>query len=450
MARAAGLAWKVLAVAGIVGYPILIHLGLTGGAADPARTVLLMAPMAALGCWPSRARRTGCYRSSSRQAPPAPPGCWRAARGWDDAAVRRTHAAAYLHAGTVRPDAAPGGKPSSRALRAAARGGTLPPVMERHTRAHGCGACSSPRSSRAPRSSWRSVTESWSLFINVLSFPLVGLMFAGDYLYRVIRYRHLPQSSIATAIQAYAKDRASSFCRAEASPMADLPLVRHDPDLAFAHRRGEIVRAGEFRRGIAPRRNASGSPLRNQPLHGSLPLRRRLCRGAAARPDQPDAAHPYARRDREAGSRLPGPLLPRRRRRSALRCARRRLAHGTGDTGRSASPPSCSPPALPAILCRIPSPGAGWSQRRWPRSSACESGTSPAWRSSAPCRRSTCTAWNRRCSCRCRARWSCMAAARSFRGHLRRARDPATAAGTSDHAGPLARAAGGRDRPAPA
>jgi hypothetical protein len=36
-------------------------------------------------------------------------------------------------------------------------------------------------------------------------------MFALDYLYRVIRYRHLPQSSIATAIQAYAKDRASSL-----------------------------------------------------------------------------------------------------------------------------------------------------------------------------------------------------------------------------------------------
>ena len=28
--------------------------------------------------------------------------------------------------------------------------------------------------------------------------------------------------------------------------MADLPLVRHDPDSPFAHRRGEIVRAGEF------------------------------------------------------------------------------------------------------------------------------------------------------------------------------------------------------------
>jgi uncharacterized membrane protein len=53
--------------------------------------------------------------------------------------------------------------------------------------------------------------ESWSLFVNVLNFPLVALMFVGDYAYRVIRYRDLPQSSMANALKAYAKDRASSL-----------------------------------------------------------------------------------------------------------------------------------------------------------------------------------------------------------------------------------------------
>ena len=94
----------------------------------------------------------------------------------------------------------------------ATRGGTLPPVMERHT---------------------RKLTAAWCVFFTaqlagsalLLAFGRSragrcsstcsasrssGWMFAGDYLYRVIRYRHLPQSSIATAIQAYAKDRASS------------------------------------------------------------------------------------------------------------------------------------------------------------------------------------------------------------------------------------------------
>ena len=52
--------------------------------------------------------------------------------------------------------------------------------------------------------------ESWSLFVNVLNFPLCALMFVGDYLYRVARYRDWPQSSIANVIQAYARDRAST------------------------------------------------------------------------------------------------------------------------------------------------------------------------------------------------------------------------------------------------
>jgi uncharacterized membrane protein len=52
--------------------------------------------------------------------------------------------------------------------------------------------------------------EGWSLFINVLNLPLCGLMFVADYLYRVVRYRDWPQSSIANVIRAYARDRAST------------------------------------------------------------------------------------------------------------------------------------------------------------------------------------------------------------------------------------------------
>ena len=47
MARAAGIAWKLLAVAGIVGYPVLVHLGLIGGGLDPARAALAGVPHAA-------------------------------------------------------------------------------------------------------------------------------------------------------------------------------------------------------------------------------------------------------------------------------------------------------------------------------------------------------------------------------------------------------------------
>jgi uncharacterized membrane protein len=53
--------------------------------------------------------------------------------------------------------------------------------------------------------------SNWSIFINVLNLPLVALMFAGDWLYRAVRYRNTPRASIVTAMQAYAKDRASSL-----------------------------------------------------------------------------------------------------------------------------------------------------------------------------------------------------------------------------------------------
>ena len=230
--------------------------------------------------------------------------------------------------------------------------------------------------------------------------------------------------------------------------MADLPLVRHDP-IGFLHRRGEIVRAGDFCRGIAPRRNASGSPLRNQPLHGSLPLRRRLCRGAAARPDQPDAAHPYARRDREAGSRLPGSLLPDDD--AAVPCA----ARGAGL------------PTVPAI------PGGAHRRHRvhlrlYRRSCAASQVLGQAGRNGDGRDRALANpGLPRHGDPRHRAAAAPVRpgidGAPALQGALvlhggrpffprtsAPSRDPATAAGTSDHAGPLARAAGGRDRPAPA
>lgn len=46
--------------------------------------------------------------------------------------------------------------------------------------------------------------EIWSLFVNVFSFPLIVLMFAGEYLYRVVRYPDHPRASIASALRAFA------------------------------------------------------------------------------------------------------------------------------------------------------------------------------------------------------------------------------------------------------
>ena len=45
--------------------------------------------------------------------------------------------------------------------------------------------------------------EAWSLFVNVLNFPLVVLMFAGEYLVRVLLHPEHPRASIASTLRAF-------------------------------------------------------------------------------------------------------------------------------------------------------------------------------------------------------------------------------------------------------
>ena len=49
--------------------------------------------------------------------------------------------------------------------------------------------------------------DTWSLFVNVLNLPLVALMFAAEYLYRVTRYRHFPHASIMKGVQMFTAHR---------------------------------------------------------------------------------------------------------------------------------------------------------------------------------------------------------------------------------------------------
>ena len=43
----------------------------------------------------------------------------------------------------------------------------------------------------------------WSLFVNVLNLPLVGAMFAGEYIYRILRFSDYPHASLRTSAQAF-------------------------------------------------------------------------------------------------------------------------------------------------------------------------------------------------------------------------------------------------------
>jgi uncharacterized membrane protein len=49
----------------------------------------------------------------------------------------------------------------------------------------------------------------WSLFANVLFFPLVGLMFLAEYAYRILRYRWFSHASIVQSVAAFRRQRQS-------------------------------------------------------------------------------------------------------------------------------------------------------------------------------------------------------------------------------------------------
>lgn len=209
MTRVAGIAWKLLALAGILAYQLLVHVGMLGQV-DRVTGALLAAPMVALAGWL-------LIRSQDRWL-------WLAIIG----------AAAVLTYALGRSDAALYGVPHTAAylsllwffgrtlvrgreafitrLARLARGGVLPPGMETYTRRLTLAWCVFFAAQLAVSGLLLRFgsLDGWSLFINVLNFPLLALMFGADYLFRVLRFGDSP-ASLASAIQAYAKDRASSL-----------------------------------------------------------------------------------------------------------------------------------------------------------------------------------------------------------------------------------------------
>ena len=214
MTRAAGIAWKVLAVAGIVAYQVLVHLGVTSNGADPARVALFALPVVVVGCWiVLRSQNRLLWLLILAAAAGAALLLGHGTGLGKIALYGVPHAAAYLFMLSLfGRTLLPGREPFITRLARQARG-SLPPPLERYTRRltlAWCGFFAGQLAVSALLLGFGTV-EIWSLFINVLNVPLVALMFAGDYLYRVIRYRDAPQSSIVNAVQAYAKDRASSL-----------------------------------------------------------------------------------------------------------------------------------------------------------------------------------------------------------------------------------------------
>jgi uncharacterized membrane protein len=212
MARTAGAAWKVLALLGIVAHQLLVHVAFANATHDPLRIALLVAPMAALAVlilWRSSRRILwGVVLAAIALATYLAHGA-----GLGVAALYGVpHAAGYLFLLWLFGRTLGPGRDALITRLARQVHGTLPPFMETYTRRLTLAWCVFFAAQLAASALLLAFAplETWSLFVNVLNLPLVALMFTGDYLYRVLRYPGTRQSSIATAVQAYARDRLSS------------------------------------------------------------------------------------------------------------------------------------------------------------------------------------------------------------------------------------------------
>jgi uncharacterized membrane protein len=154
--------WGALVIAAAVSYEALVHLAFT----RPDAQWLLIVPLAGL-----------------------------------------PHAAAYsfllwLFGRTLRP-----GREALITSVARRFHGSIPPFMAAYTRRLTAAWCSFFAAQLGVSTALFAFAsfETWSMFVNVLNLPLLAAMFAGDYLYRVVRFRGYPHPSIAQSIDAFAE-----------------------------------------------------------------------------------------------------------------------------------------------------------------------------------------------------------------------------------------------------
>jgi uncharacterized membrane protein len=214
MARSGGWAWAALIVLGWATCDWLVHASLSENRAGPVRLVLLSLPPLAAGFWIlARSANKSLWLLALLAAVAAMVMLEYQDRSGLAVAYGAPHATAYvllawLFGRTLRRGREPLITRLARRVH-----GTLPPRLEAYTRNvtiawtvffSGQVAISAILFEFAR-------LDTWSLFVNVLNIPLLALMFAGEYVYRVTRYRDYPHASVARSMRAFAED--SSFSR---------------------------------------------------------------------------------------------------------------------------------------------------------------------------------------------------------------------------------------------
>jgi uncharacterized membrane protein len=207
-----GRFWSALILLGCAGYQLLLYLAVNDTRPGLPHIALLLLPLLVLACW-------GVAHSGRKYL-------WLLTIVLAAAVMYQLEQQEKLNAAVIYgvPHAAAhsfllwffgrtlrhGKEPLISRLARRVHGG-LPPYMELYTRrvtAAWCIFFAGQLVASALLFAFASL-HVWSLFINIVSFPLVVLMFAGEYLYRVTRYRDYPHASIARSIRAFAEDTAA-------------------------------------------------------------------------------------------------------------------------------------------------------------------------------------------------------------------------------------------------
>lgn len=213
MRRGPGWAWKALIVLACVAYQYLVHVAVIGAQGGAVRAVLLWLPLGALGAWVlARARNKATWLAVLC--------AWGAivylAENQEQlglAAVSGlSHATAYLFllwcfGRTLVPGSEPMVTRFARRVH-----GALPPDMERFTRNVTMAWCvffAAQLIASVMLYAFASL-EHWSVFVNLLNLPLLGLMFAGQWFCRNVRHPEFPRASTWQAIEAFTKDASLS------------------------------------------------------------------------------------------------------------------------------------------------------------------------------------------------------------------------------------------------
>jgi uncharacterized membrane protein len=213
MERRLGGLWTALILLACVGYQWLVHSAIIGEQADSIRLALTLLPLLALAFWVlARARNKILWFLVLLAAGAATYLLERQEMWGLAAAYGIPHAAIYLFLlWLFGRTLLPGKEPLVTRLARRVHG-TLPPELETYTRRVTFAWCiffgaqiiiSALLFKFAP-------LNTWSLFISLLNFPLLVLMFVGEYVYRVARHRNFPHASIFESIHVFFQDTARS------------------------------------------------------------------------------------------------------------------------------------------------------------------------------------------------------------------------------------------------